>query len=591
MFDRRNAMLGLLALGATPALAGRPPQGRRHAERDGPPPATVTDLVIGSGYGGSILARRLAESGRQVVVLERGREWLPGQFPSNWASVLEQMYNPVTAPNGLLELIGRGDLDVVCGSGLGGTSLLNAAICMRPDRVVLDRAPWPEAIRAELGESDLGTLGAFYRRAELALRATRDPRARDFRKVQLLKRAADLRSRELGRPIAVETLPLAITHVDGRNPDGVRQRACTACGDCCTGCNVGAKNVLTTNYIPAARARGARFFTGVGARWLEPHPDGGFRVHVTWTPRKLGLPQRTEVHAQRVFLAAGSAGSTRILLRSRDRGLALSDALGSRLSANGDVLALAYNSPHRTDNLGFGPKARSRHLDRGYAPGQIISSNANYRTISTSPELIDHFNVLDGAVPMPSAAPLAFALAQYALAAKEKFPQFDDAAWERVRRDVRAGLDFRDLHPDGAMNHSMLYLACGHDSSGGRYELTGQALTTRWDGLYQEPSIRRIEDELRAHAAALQAAFVPNPRTAVFEGQMMATHPLGGAPMGDAPDTGVVDHLGRCFRPDGSVREDLFVVDGAIVPTSLGATPLLTISALAERIAASVTRA
>jgi cholesterol oxidase len=155
----------------------------------------------------------------------------------------------------------------------------------------------------------------------------------------------------------------------------------------------------------------------------------------------------------------------------------------------------------------------------------------------------------------------------------------------------------RDLVPlttpsdDGALGHSMLYLACGHDSASGRLVLAKKdgRVHVEWPGASKERWVSAIEAEMEAHAHAHGAIFVKNPRSTILGGgRQMTVHPLGGCPMGDDVDHGAVDDLGRVFARDGNIHRGLYVTDGAIVPRSLGVTPLLTISALAERAASSI---
>ncbi len=166
--------------------------------------------------------------------------------------------------------------------------------------------------------------------------------------------------------------------------------------------------------------------------------------------------------------------------------------------------------------------------------------------------------------------------------------KFDERQRQRMKKDLAA---VGTLDPEGALNYSMVYLACGHDSSSGRIVLDDPDDHVRisWPNIMCEPFVEIINAEMRAHAELLGAQYISNPRTTAFGGNReIATHPLGGCPMGDDPSTGAVDHRGRVFDRNGGFHRGLFVADGSILPRSLGATPLLTISALSERIAESI---
>ena len=130
------------------------------------------------------------------------------------------------------------------------------------------------------------------------------------------------------------------------NPAGIEQPACTLCGDCCSGCNVGAKNTIALTYLPDAKAHGAEIFTELTVSHLAKE-GGHWRIHFAPTEAKDASPRF--VDAKTVVLAAGTLGSTEILLRSREHGLAVSDCLGEHFSANGDIIAFALGGEGRVN--------------------------------------------------------------------------------------------------------------------------------------------------------------------------------------------------------------------------------------------------
>src|SRR5262249_32964477 len=144
-------------------------------------------------------------------------------------------------------------------------------------------------------------------------------------------------------------LPLAVTFSDRTNAQGMRQHGCVQCGDCSTGCNVGAKHSLDMNYLPMAWRAGALIFTRVEVERVE-RADDRYRLHCILRPARLGGEERTEVTARMVILAAGTIGTNEILLRSREAGgLAVSDWLGKGFSGNGNhVWFVDYQRAPRT---------------------------------------------------------------------------------------------------------------------------------------------------------------------------------------------------------------------------------------------------
>jgi len=529
-------------------------------------------VVIGSGYGGAITACRLAMAGHTVCVLERGAEWEPGSFPDTFKGIQENT-NSCHNPLGLYEYLRFSDIDVIKGCGLGGTSLINAGVALRPDPDYFVRSDsrWPKAIQKEW---EAGILQRYYERAEHGLAAQRHPQGLSFAKVQALKARADQRpGAEFG------LVNIAVTFRDGPNTFGVQQHACINCGDCMTGCNVQAKNTLDMNYLPAAKRHGAEIYAGLKVEFIERANSGsGYTVHYRKAYQDHEDGTLSQLRAKAVILAAGSLGSTEILLRSNAEGLPLSQALGTRFSANGNFFGAAYNSDRITNFLGCGNRNDERSQVRA---GPSILSAIHYDRQSAPKE---RMIVEDLAIPRAfvDVWRIAFPAISAATGDDTDFSLSDDLAEAaRVSRDL-GGWD-----PAGALNSTMIYIAMAQDEAEGEMHLDRQGrLRISWPGIFEQPIFRRMNKELRNHAAALGAIYFQNPRWHPLLGRNLITaHPLGGCPMADDSDRGVVDDRGRIYDGQGGVHPGLFVADAAVLPECLGRNPLLTISALAERIA------
>ncbi|MFY0523082.1 GMC family oxidoreductase N-terminal domain-containing protein [Archangium gephyra] len=149
---------------------------------------------------------------------------------------------------GLYRLHVDEDINVLVGCGLGGTSLINAGVSLRPDPRLFEEPCWPAALRAE----GMTRLERGFSLAERMLGATPYPDTHPaLPKLAALRKSAEALGRKFSKP------PLAITFQDGVNEAGVTQKACNLCGDCCSGCNPGAKNTLLMNYLPDAKRHGA----------------------------------------------------------------------------------------------------------------------------------------------------------------------------------------------------------------------------------------------------------------------------------------------------------------------------------------------
>lgn len=541
--NRRDFLgaVGLGLLGA--ACAHRPATAKRGRFADwslvtrDPLPARTEIAIIGSGYGGAVTAARLAAAGAKVIVLERGQEWLPGDFPEDLGALLGS--SRAVDPAGLFDLYmpADSDLDLVTASGVGGTSLINAAIATRPERVVLDQPEWPEALRGD-------ALDPFYARAVAALHPNQYAGNTPL-KVDTLRRMADARG---GR---TDYLPL-----------NVRYDRCTLCGNCTTGCNLGAKNTLQTNYLAHARASGARIFAGVEVDRVESY-RGRWRVHAAGKT----------IDADHVIVAGGSLGSTEILMRSAAAGLRVSEQLGTRVSANGDMLGLCYDGDQPTNLIG------EHSAQATGSVGNALMGYVDFRgEHARGPELQDRFLLLESTIPVSVANTVAKALAAYAATLGD---QLSDDQHARARKDLE---DANAPHPEGALAYSTLYLACGHDDANGRYIYRpGGRPQIKWDHVSASRFHTTITAEMQAFTQLRSGHYIANPRTTLFGGRLIVPHPLGGCPLGHDARTGVVDDLGGVFDGGGGTHRGLHVLDGSIIPRSLAATPLLTICALAER--------
>lgn len=537
-------------------------------------------VVVGSGYGGSITAVRLAELGMNVCMLERGKEWVPGEMPDTPSGFVENLRHVdhrcglFSKPLGLYEYLAHDDIDVLQGCGLGGTSLINANVAIRPDRELFAESRWPKALQQE---ADSGKIWDWYAEAEKGLGANPHPNALELKKVQALKKGG------AGHSDAEFSALNIVVNFNGErtNSLGEIQAECTDCGDCITGCNVGAKNTLRMNYLPQARAHGAAIFTRIEVSHIQANADGGFSV---WYRRNSehGQGELESLSARKVVLSAGSLGSTGILLRSARNGLPLSRRLGDHFGGNGDFFGIAYNNDEITNVMGFGNHPESERSV--VQPGPSIVGVVQYHRKA---EFRQRITIEDLGVPSGLVDIVRKTLPKLSLLTGS---DTDPGLSDKVRELRRMGMDLMGWNATGALNSSMVYLAMGVDGSQGRLSLTdSDHIDIQWEGIADRPIFETINKEIRAHAEALGGTFIENPRWSFLGGRNLITaHPLGGCSLADDPDHGVVDDQGRVFDGEGGVHEGLYVIDGAIIPMALGVNPLLTISALAARTSAQI---
>jgi len=513
-------------------------------------------IVVGSGYGAGVAAARLARAGKRVAVLERGREVLTGAFPSRFPDLKNELQvtgkRMRTGPSSALFDVRLGeDMHVLVGCGLGGGSLVNAGVALRPDARVFADDVWPGQLAQD------GLLDEGFRRAERWLKPQSDPRASALTKFKAFATASSALAHA---PIAP---PLTVSFEAGVNAAGVAQPACTRCGDCCGGCNVGAKTSVALTYLPAAARYGAELFTHAAVRQISKGQDGSWNVHVRRLDGNGAAPQDLVVSAPIVVLGAGTLGSTEILMRSRAHGLALSDRLGHRFSANGDIIAFGYGAKIPINAVGIGHPPKIEGLEIGAAvSGQI--------EIDDEENLSNELRVQEGVLPsaLAPALPVLFIPNGRLLGALQS---------------LIAGVY------KGPFAKLQTFFAVSHDSAAGRFVLEDDELKLVWPSAKDEPVYKRLDEVLSAIVKEAGGSYVKNPLAGTVMGHQPATaHPLGGAGMGPERSNGVVNHKGQAFdagagRGSTAVHEGLYVVDGAVMPRSLGVNPLLTITALAER--------
>jgi cholesterol oxidase len=546
-------------------------------------------VVVGSGFGGSVSAYRLAEAGRSVCVLERGKPYPPGSFPRSPRALAQAFWDPSEGLYGMFNLWSFRGIGALVSSGLGGGSLIYANVLLRKDErwfVQEDLANggyehWPVS-RADLDP--------HYDRAERMLNAQRYPFDHapfdETPKTGAFKEAADKLGREFLLP------PLAVTFAnDGEAPvpgepireehpnlHGRTRYTCRLVGECDIGCNYGSKNTLDYNYLSAAKRLGADIRTRCEVRSFAPRAGGGYVVRfVEHDPadegRKLDTrdgsvrPER-ELTCDRLVLSAGTLGSTYLLLRNRDAFPGLSRQLGTRFGGNGDLLTFALKARH--------PDGSPRILDPGYGP--VITSAIRM------PDALDGgegrgFYVQDAGYPEFLSWVLHATQGPGALWRWRRVAARILFSLLRRQPEVDLSAEVASLLSDtGVSAGSLPLLGMGRDIPDGRMTLTDGKLDVDWTKGKSGPFFDRLRDFSRDIAGALGADFKSNPTW--YLGRVITVHALGGCPMGRSPEEGVVDEWGEVFGYPGFT-----IADGSVMPGPVGPNPSLTIAALADRFA------
>jgi cholesterol oxidase len=522
-------------------------------------------IVIGSGFGGAVVACRSAQSGARVLILERGQRWNPDNYPRGLGDPWLYDNRRPHRKHGWLELRHFRRMIVAQGAGVGGGSLCYSSVVLQPPAHLFDRG-WP----AEIAYGDL--LPHFETVSRMLGVRTIPTRQRSRRNL-LLREAAE----KLNWANRLFNTPLAVAFDDHpdqdsifpwdkqqtravRNAHGRWQGTCIHAGNCDIGCDVQAKNTLDLNYLAEAERAGAEIRSLHLVRCIEPGTGGGYRVHFDRIERS--RLSRESVVAPRVVLSAGSLGSSELLLRCRDEFRTLpklSPRLGMGWSPNGNVLTPAiYPSGDRVmQSVGLTISAGLDFSDGTVDDQQFVIEDDGF------PNLLR--NALRQAADRGWLSALSWSLSGYA----------------RSR-----------VSQANPLSHVMVWLGAGLDAGEGRLDLRRKWLTP-WRtslGLNWNPEQARrvVEAALRIQGELTHATGgrLKVPLIWRWLRTMVTVHPLGGCGMGDSIDRGVVNHAGEVFGYPG-----LFVVDGAMVPKPIGRNPSLTIAGLAERSSRFITAA
>ena len=507
-------------------------------------------LIIGSGFGGSVSALRLAEKGYRVGVLEAGRRFTDDTLPRTSWRLKDFLWAPKLGLTGIQRIHVLKDVVVLAGAGVGGGSLVYANTLYVPGKPFFDDPQWG-------GITDWADeLAPYYDQAARMLGVVQNPTMTPADEV--MKAVAD----EMGVGHTFRLTPVGVYFGDGpgvTRPDpffggvGPDRTGCIECGECMTGCRHNAKNTLPKNYLALAEAAGARVYPMTTVTGLAERDGGGFTVDTIRTGTWGGRGVRT-LSAEQVIVAAGTYNSQRLLHRMKDGGRLprLSSMLGRLSRTNSESILGAITSTTSHDftqgvaiTSSFFPEPHTHVEPCRYGKGS--NSMGLLQSILTTPR-----------------------------PGQKRWKAF---AAELVTNGGTAArlLDVRHWSERSIISLVMQTVDNSLTVTGRRTRLGWWHLTTRKDESKPAPAyIEVAHDVVRRMAARIDGT----PAGSYFENfdAAVTAHFVGGCPIGADAESGVIDPYHRVYGYPG-----MHIVDGSAITANLGVNPSLTITAQAER--------
>ena len=560
-------------------------------------------VVVGSGFGGSVATHRLAEAyhdvgdGDRVCLLERGKSYAPGEFARAPWEFGRNFWQPKKGQRGLFDVWSFKGCEAVVSAGLGGGSLIYSNAMVRPPAEWL--ADWPV---------EYADLAQHYAGVEQMLDGQSFPAGEKayagVAKAPAMQEAAGL----VGKSADFDFVKLAVSFHDRPGPAGIlgvgiplqpkpygnlhttghARTTCTLCCQCNIGCNQGSKNTLDHTYLSAAQYLGAEIRPHSEVKVIRPiAKDGrdGYEVDYldygdadsnTDGSDAAAQPERRTLRCRRLILSAGTFGTTYLLLKNSRNFPQLSPALGQRFSTNGDYLMWLSGAKQPA------------------APGQTTRKPMHFYPSVGLPVTMaikyDDFYLEDAGYPV---------ILDWILAAKDgllgrAIRFLLRYLWAWLTRDAagRIGNQLALVIGNGGAEADSIPLgAMGLDEPDGvmaykprrwlLFSKRKRRLQVNWTMKSSKAYFTGVEREMTKISDALGARIARSTLSKL--GRSIAVHPLGGCPMGSSPETGVCDPYGEVFGYD-----NLFVADGSVMPSPIGANPSLTIAAFSSRMADAI---
>ncbi|HET6999054.1 MAG TPA: GMC family oxidoreductase [Solirubrobacterales bacterium] len=517
-------------------------------------------IVVGSGFGGSVSALRLAEKGYSVAVLECGKRFEDKDFPKSTWDLRRYFWAPRLGLRGIFRMTPFKDIAVVSGCGVGGGSLGYANTLYVPPTAFFQDPQWRDL------EDWESALAPHYAEAQRMLGVV----------VHEHDDPADELLREFGEEIGVgdtyQKTPIGVflgepgktvadPYFDGEGPD---RTGCMQCGRCMVGCPHGAKNTLVKNYLWLAEQRGVEVTPNRTVTEIRPlgAADGseGYAVSSERSGLLPGRGRRT-IRARGVIVAAGALGTNKLLQRCRLGGALprISPRLGELVRTNSEVILAVTVPEDYPDDL----TKRVAITGSIYPDPHTHIETVTYGKDGDSMNALYTLLVGDG-TRLTRPLKLLAQIVRHPL-------KFAQVMWPKgwSRRTIIV-LVMQTLDNAIALRPKL--------------KRSGDVrLQTEQDPERPNPTFIPVANEAAEWLAERTGGIAQSAVNEALFNVPTTAHILGGAVIGHSPEDGVVDNHQRVFG-----YENLLVCDGAAVPANVGVNPSLTITALAEHAMADI---
>ncbi len=508
-------------------------------------------IVVGSGFGGSVSALRLAEKGYRVAVLEQGQRVSPERMRRGATSALEFTWLPQWGLKGYFSQRFFRHLGLIRGIGVGGGSLVYAAVLLRPKDAFYRSSEWSQL--ADWKQE----LAPHFDTASNMLGVATNPKQSQM-DWQLKRTAESMGVGETWRAVpqgiffGEEAETVADPYFGGAGPP---RTACNHCGHCISGCYRGAKNSLDKNYLYFAERLGVEIIPETRVESIEPLSEGGYRIS-TDSPYSLVHRHRTFT-AKKVVLAGGVIGTVELLFKCRDHYRTLpgiSARLGDTVRTNSEAIVASLSRNRNLDlshgttiSSDFYPDARTHVTQNRIPPSQ------SFMRFYMGP-------MVDGEVPWKRALRALSAIVRHPLQILQVWRSKD---WHR-RATVLTVMQVIDNAM--ALRWRRRWWAPWR-----------RGLVTQSGPGEKAPTYLKTANEAARHLAEQSDGQALNMLGESVGNLAMTAHILGGCKIGASAEDGVVDSEHRLFG-----YPDIFVVDASVIPANVGVNPSLTITAMAE---------